>query len=119
MVVGLLWQLGRSTVTPYVVEVDRLGEVRAVGPALEAYRPTDAQIVPELARFIRNVRALPPDPVVLRDHWLEAYDFASSRGATALHAYARERAPFSRVGHAQVAVEGPSVVGALLPYFLV
>src|SRR3546814_17588662 len=38
MVVGLLWQLGRSTVTPYVVEVDRLGEVRAVGPALEAYR---------------------------------------------------------------------------------
>src|SRR3546814_11627274 len=45
MVVGLLWQLGRSTVTPYVVEVDRLGEVRAVGPALEAYRPTDAPLV--------------------------------------------------------------------------
>src|SRR3546814_7452468 len=41
MVVGLLWQLGRSTVTPYVVEVDRLGEVRAVGPALEAYRRSE------------------------------------------------------------------------------
>src|SRR3546814_1827407 len=81
MVVGLLWQLGRSTVTPYVVEVDRLGEVRAVGPALEAYRPTDAQIVHELERFIRNVRALPLDPVVLRDHWLEAYDFASTKAS--------------------------------------
>src|SRR3546814_8477855 len=54
--------------------------------------------------FIRNVRALPLDPVVLRDHWLEAYDFASSRGATALNAYARERDPFSRVGKATVAV---------------
>src|SRR3546814_3218748 len=88
-----------------------LGEVRAVGPALEAYRPTDAQIVHELERFIRNVRALPLDPVVLRDHWLEAYDFASSRGATALNAYARERDPFSRVGKATVAVEVTSEIG--------
>lgn len=109
---GLLWQLGRSTVTPYVVEVDRLGEVRAVGPALEAYRPTDAQIAHELERFIRNVRALPLDPVVLRNDWLEAYDFASARGAVALNAYARERDPFGRVGKATVAVEVTSVVRA-------
>jgi type IV secretory pathway TrbF-like protein len=27
--------VGRSGITPYVVEVDRLGEVRAVGPAIE------------------------------------------------------------------------------------
>jgi len=109
---GLVWQLGRSTVVPYVVEVDRLGDVRAVGPALEAYRPADAQIAHELERFIRNVRALPLDPVVLRDHWLEAYDFASARGAVALNAYARERDPFGRVGKATVAVEVTSVVRA-------
>src|SRR3546814_7065474 len=51
VVSGLLWQLGRSTVTPYVVEVDTLGQVRAVGPALEEYQPTDAQIAHELERF--------------------------------------------------------------------
>src|SRR3954451_11808621 len=45
-------QIARSGVTPYVVEVDRLGEVRAVGPALEAYQPSDAQIAHFLARFI-------------------------------------------------------------------
>src|SRR3546814_5068541 len=38
--------------------------------------------------------------------------FASSRGATALNAYARERDPFSRVGKATVAVEVTSVVRA-------
>ena len=36
---GGVWQAGRSTITPYVVEVDTLGEVRAVGPAITAYEP--------------------------------------------------------------------------------
>src|SRR5581483_8724799 len=58
--------LGRSSVVPYVVEVDRLGEVRAVGPAIEAYQPNDAQIAHFLARFIENVRSLSVDPVVVR-----------------------------------------------------
>src|SRR5258705_7794626 len=41
---GLIWQAGRSIVTPYVVEVDSQVDVRAMGPADENYRPTDAQI---------------------------------------------------------------------------
>src|SRR5687768_970915 len=44
MAAGLMWQSTRSIVTPYVVEVDTQGAVRAVGAATEAYRPTDAQI---------------------------------------------------------------------------
>ncbi|WP_368565954.1 conjugal transfer protein TrbF [Pseudoxanthomonas sp. UTMC 1351] len=109
---GLLWQLGRSTVTPYVVEVDMFGQVRAVAPALETYQPTDAQIARELERFIRNVRALPLDPVVLRNNWLEAYDYATDRGAAALNIYARSNDPFARVGKMTVAVEVTSVVRA-------
>ena len=35
---GVIWQAGHSTITPFVVEVDVLGEVRAVGPAIDAYR---------------------------------------------------------------------------------
>ncbi len=109
---GLLWQLGRSTVTPYVVEVDTLGQVRAVGPALEVYQPTDAQLARELERFIRNVRSLPLDPVVLRRQWLEAYDYTTSRGAEVLNVYARDNDPFARVGKVTVAVEVTSVVRA-------
>src|SRR3546814_1279260 len=41
---GLVWQSTQSRVTPYVVEVDRLGEARAVTEAEAGYRPTDPQI---------------------------------------------------------------------------
>jgi type IV secretion system protein TrbF len=112
MASGMVWQLGRSTVTPYVVEVDRHGEARAVAPAAEAYVPTDAQIAHHLARFVRNVRAVPLDPVVLRENWLEAYDYATDRGAATLNAYAQANDPFARVGRSSVAVEVTSVVRA-------
>jgi type IV secretion system protein TrbF len=109
---GLLWLSTRSIVTPYVVEVDTQGSVRAVGPAIEAYRPTDAQIDYHLSRFLRNVRSIPIDPIVLREDWLEAYDYATDRGAVALNDYARIKDPFANVGRLSVAVEVTSVVRA-------
>jgi len=109
---GLVWQAGRSSVTPYVVEVDKQGDVRAVGAAAEAYTPTDAQIANHLARFISDVRALPLDPIIVRQDWLEAYDYATDRGAAVLNEYARANDPFAKVGKQSVAVEIASVVRA-------
>ena len=48
--------MGQSRVTPYVIEVDQAGAVRAVGQAATPYQPTDAQIAYHLARFITDVR---------------------------------------------------------------
>src|SRR6478609_5677312 len=104
--------IGRSSVVPYVVEVDRLGEVRAVGPAIEAYQPSDAQIAHFLARFIENVRSLSVDPVIVRTNWLHAYDFATDRGAQALNEYARETDPFAKIGARTATAEVTSVVRA-------
>jgi type IV secretory pathway TrbF-like protein len=104
--------VGRSAIVPYVVEVDRLGEVRAVGPAIEPYRPTDAQIAHFLARFIENIRSLSIDPVVVRANWLNAYDYVTDRGAQTLNDYARESDPFTKIGARTVAVEVISVVRA-------
>ena len=56
---GLVWQAARGTVTPWVVEIDKLGQAQAVAPAVADYRPTDPQIALHLARFIENVRSLP------------------------------------------------------------
>ena len=109
---GLVWQVGRSRVTPYVVEIDAGGQVKAVGEAATPYRPTDAQIAHHLARFITNVRGLPTDPVVVRQQWLEAYDYATDRGAIALNEYARSNDPFGNVGQMSIAVEVTSVVRA-------
>ena len=76
---GLLWQSMQSRVVPYVVEVDRLGEARAVAPVGEEYRPTDPQIAWHLGRFIAGVRSVSLDPVLMRQNWLEAYEFLSER----------------------------------------
>lgn len=109
---ALVWQSARGTVVPYVVEVDTLGAAQAVAPAIADFRPTDPQIAWHLARFIENVRQLPADPVVLRQNWLRAYDFATDRGAIALNDHARLNDPFARVGDTQVSVEISSVIRA-------
>jgi type IV secretion system protein VirB5 len=108
----LLW-IGRSASTvPYIVEVDPRGGARAVGPAAESYKPSDAQIAFHLARFVDNVRALSIDPVVVRQNWLKAYDFVTDRAALTLNEYARDNDPFARIGRETVAVEVASVVRA-------
>lgn len=109
---GLVWKASQSTITPYVVEVNQLGEVRAVAPAVEAYRPTDAQIAYHLARFVTNVRSLSIDPIVVRQNWLGAYDYTTDRGAAVLNEYARANDPFKRIGQSTVAIEVTSVVRA-------
>ncbi|HVI31049.1 conjugal transfer protein TrbF [Phenylobacterium sp.] len=109
---ALVWTAGKGTVTPWVVEVDRLGEVRAVGPAEAGWRPGDAQVAAQLAQFVRDVRALPADPVVLRENWLRAYDHAAGVAALALNDHAHRSDPFGRLGREQVSVEVASVVRA-------
>lgn len=109
---GLLWQSIQSRVVPYVVEVDRLGEPRAVAPAEAAYQPTDPQIAWHLSHFISNIRSVSLDPVLMRANWLSAYDFATERGAIFLGAYARSSDPFARVGQRSVSVQVTSVVRA-------
>jgi len=109
---GLVWQGARGTITPWVVEVDRLGEAQAVAPADAGYRPTDPQIAFHLARFIEQVRGIAADPVIVRENWLRAYDFTTDKGALALNDYARTNDPFAAVGKIQVAVDVSSVIRA-------
>lgn len=109
---ALVWQSLRGTITPWVVEVDKLGEARTVAPAEGDFEPTDPQIAFHLARFIEHVRSIPADPVVLRKDWLSAYDFTTTSGTQALNDYARANDPFAEVGKRQVAVDVSSVIRA-------
>src|SRR5579863_1844902 len=109
---GLVKISSESRVTPYVVEIDKLGQAQAVGPAERDWTPTDAEIAWQLAHFIQDVRSLPLDPIVLRRNWLEAYDFASDRAAATLNDFARARDPFKAVGERTVSTEVTSVVRA-------
>lgn len=109
---ALAWLATRGSVTPWVVQVDHLGEPRVVAPAVQGARPTDPMIAWTLARFITDVRAVSTDPVVMRQAWLRAYDFTDAAGAAALSDYARRNDPFAQVGRAQVVVTVSSVVRA-------
>src|SRR3546814_7824469 len=86
---GLLWQSLQSRVVPYVVEVDRLGEARAVEPAARDYQPTDPQVAWFLSRFIGDIRTVSLDPVLMRQDWLSAYDFSSEEHTSELQSLMR------------------------------
>lgn len=116
---ALIWQSSRGTVTPWVVEVDRIGEAQRVAPANVDYLPSDPQIAFHLARFIEDVRGVPADAIVLRQDWLRAYDFVTDRGATSLNDYARTNDPFAKLGKQQVSIEVSSVIRASINSFRV
>ena len=109
---GLVWRSAQSIVTPYVIEVDNAGQVRAVGEAATPYRPNDAQIAYHLGRFIGRGRWLSMEPIGVRQNWLDAYDYTTDKGAVVLNEYARVNDPFSRIGKESVTVQISSVTRA-------
>lgn len=109
---GIVWQGARGSIVPWVVEVDKLGEARGIAPAEAPYNPSDAQIAFHLARFIEEVRSVSEDPVIVRQNWLRAYDFATGNGALALNDYARTNDPFALIGKEQVGIDVTSVIRA-------
>ena len=104
------WQATQSRIVPYVVEVDSSGAVKNVTPTTDNYVPSDAQISFQLANFIRKVRGVSTDPIIVRQNWLEAYDFTTSQAAGTLSAYATSNDPFAEVGLRSVSVDIESVV---------
>ncbi len=109
---ALVRQSTSGAIVPWIVQVDRIGQAQVVAPADAEYGPTDPQIAWHLARFIEGTRAIPADPVVLRQSWLRAYDYTTDRGAAALNDHARASEPFDKVGKEQRAVEVSSVIRA-------
>jgi type IV secretory pathway TrbF-like protein len=76
-----------TRITPYVVEVDRLGRAVSFGPA-EQTALTDPRIVAAtLALFIRNVRAVSPDTVIQRELLYRAYANTAGRAREVLDGY--------------------------------
>lgn len=87
---GLVTLATQSRITPYVVEVDRLGRAQAFGPA-ERLRLTDQRVVTsQLAAFVRDVRAVVGDPAVQADLVRRAYGYADQGAASFLNAYFTE-----------------------------
>jgi type IV secretion system protein VirB5 len=82
----------------HIVEVDPQGQVLSVRAADGSWRPNEAQTAYHIGRFVRLVRSLPTDGVVLRENWLEAYRFLTPQAAAQLTEIARQDDPFLSLG---------------------
>ena len=49
---------------------------------------------------------------MLRQNWLEAYNYVTDKGAAALSGYARLEDPFTKIGRVQVGIEVSTVIRA-------
>jgi type IV secretion system protein VirB5 len=94
----------------HVVEVDPQGQVMNVRVADGRWNPSEAEIAAQLGRFIRLVRSLPTDGVVLREQWMEAYRFLTPQAAAHLTQIAREDDPFLLLGHVGRTVQVRSIL---------
>ncbi len=99
---------------PYVVRVDQLGRIDAVGPASPMRDPDAALVASQLADFIRSVRTVLPAAAVSAQAALlrHGYAFATPDAASFLNSYLGDPAHDPRVLGTRLTRE-VSVTGAL------
>ena len=87
LAVGLVTMATQSRITPYVVEVDRLGRAHAFGPAERLQAPDQRLLVAQVATVVRDLRTVLPDAAAQTDLVRRAYAFADQSAASFLNAY--------------------------------
>jgi type IV secretory pathway TrbF-like protein len=95
----------------HVVELDRLGAARYVGPIANAsYKPGAESIRYYLRQFVHHTRCLTSDTDVLKTWWIVAYRFLTPPASTALTTYVQANSPFTRAQEQRVGVEFTALI---------
>jgi type IV secretion system protein VirB5 len=107
---GLIHLASQSRVSPFVVEVDRLGQAVAFGPA-EQLRKTDERLIRyQLSLFVRDVRSVFSDAEVQKTVINRAYGHAKDGALGFLNDYFKKSNPFLREAEGTVTVQVQSVL---------
>jgi type IV secretion system protein VirB5 len=110
LTVGLIHLASQSRVSPFVVEVDRLGQAVAFGPA-EQLRKTDERLIRyQLNLFVRDVRSVFSDAEVQKTVINRAYGHAKDGALGFLNDYFKKSNPFLRKAEGTVTVQVQSVL---------
>lgn len=111
LVIGLIYQSAKSSVAPYIVEVGPGGELLAVSKATQANRgPNDPEIRYFLAKWIKDVRALPLDAIVKKQSWISAYGSMRQKAALKMNEIVRKDDPMSKIGEETISVTPAAIV---------
>ncbi len=105
---GLAWLSTQARVTPFVVEVDRLGQATAFGPA----EPTsDERLIRyQLGLLIRNLRTVFGDAEAQREVLGRGYAYMRGSALSFLNAHFAERNPFELARRSRVDVQVRSIL---------
>jgi type IV secretory pathway TrbF-like protein len=96
---GMAYLGAQPKTVPHIVEVDKLGAPRYVGPVGQSgreYKPSEPSLRYHLRRFIDATRTLSSDPTVVKRNWLDAYTLVTSNAANQLNVYAESTQPIKR-----------------------
>ena len=112
LVIGLIYQSAKSSVAP----VYRRGRPRRrtswpSARQTQANRaPNDPEIRYFLAKWIKDVRALPLDAVVKKQSWISAYGSMRQKAALKMNEIVRKDDPMSKIGEETVSVTPAAIV---------
>ncbi len=107
---ALAWLSTRSRVTPWVVEVDRLGQAVAFGPA-ERLRPTDERLIRyQLSLYVHHLRTVLADTEAQRELLERGYDYSRGAAVVFLNGHFSRRNPFELAKSGRIRVQLQSIL---------
>jgi type IV secretion system protein VirB5 len=107
---ALAWLSTQSRVTPFVVEVDRLGQAAAFGPA-EKLRRTDERLLRyQLGTYVRDLRTVLSDAEAQKELLTRAYAYTRGPAVAFLNQHFLEQNPFELARRRRVGVETRSIL---------
>lgn len=111
LVIGIIYQSAKSSVTPYVVEVGKDGEVLAVSKAVHTKSsPNDPQIKFFLQKWVKDVRSMPLDVVVKKQAWISAYACMRQKASIKMNEIIRKDDPMGKIGEETISVTPTAIV---------
>lgn len=106
-------EVHKSKIVPVFVGIDKeRGEPMVLGPETSQYKPGPLEIKYFISQFIRFVRSVPTDAVLIKQNWLRAYAFLKNDAAGLLNEMTNKDAdsPLKKIGHVIVSIQPITVV---------
>ncbi len=114
LALSLMSLIAQKRVVPILVGLDKqTGEASVIGPAdYHTKQPGPLEIKYFLAQFIRLVRTVSLDQVVIKQNWLRAYSFLRPEAAGLLNELTQKdtASPLSKIGKVLVSVQPLSIL---------
>jgi type IV secretory pathway TrbF-like protein len=114
MGISLVALISQQRIIPILVGLDKqTGEATVLGPAEQhTTSPGPLEVKYFLAQFLRFVRTVSLDQVVIKQNWLKAYSFLRPEAAGLLNEMTQKDAnsPLNKIGKVLVAVQPLSIV---------